>query len=146
METFETELKIFLVDDDPFCLNLYEQHLRNLGYQQLTTFENGATCLNALTQKPDIIFLDHSMDILTGVEVLKKIKRFNPDIYVVFISGQENVETAVSSLKYGAFDYIVKGENETRRMEETIKRIINVQRLLKKAAKSPLKKMISIFA
>lgn len=143
MDTIDLEQNIFVVDDDPFCLNMYEQHLRNLGYEQVTPFHNGTECLEALTKQPDIIFLDYSMDILNGVEVLKKIKRFNPDIYVVFISGQEDVETAVNSLKYGAFDYIVKGTDEARRIEDVIVRILNVREMLKKASRNPLKRFLS---
>ena len=116
MET-NTELKIFVVDDDPFSLTMYEHHLRNLGYTNVTAFENGTACLNNLTKQPDLIFLDHQMEILNGVDVLKKIKRFNPNTFVVFISAQDDVQTAVNSLKYGAFDYIIKGYNDTVKME-----------------------------
>ena len=54
--------KIFLVDDDIFCLNFYRQHLINLGYQDITSFENGSGCLDGLTGLPDIIFLDHGTE------------------------------------------------------------------------------------
>lgn len=133
--------KIFVVDDDLFSLSVYEQHLRNLGYTDIQTFDNGTNCLNHLTQNPDVIFLDHGMEILNGVEVLKKIKRFNPDIYVVFISGQEDVQTAVNSLKYGAFDYIVKGNNDVARIEQVMGKIGEVRALLQKRSKNPLKKI-----
>lgn len=142
MET-NFNLNIFVVDDDVFCLNIYEQHLHNLGYNQITCFQNGTECLNNLTRQPDVIFLDHSMDILNGVEVLKKIKRFNPDIYVVFVSGQEDVETAVNSLKYGAFDYIVKGEREAERIKNVLDKIHEVSELLKKRNKGFIKRILS---
>jgi DNA-binding NtrC family response regulator len=138
-------LKIFVVDDDQFCLTMYEQHLRNLGLTDVQVFTNGTECLNSLTQQPDVIFLDHGMDILNGVEVLKKIKRFNPDIYVVFISGQEDVETAVNSLKYGAFDYIVKGANEEKRIEQILEKILEVREMLQKRNKGFMKKIFSSF-
>lgn len=125
-----TDLKIFLVDDDVFSLTIYRQHLRNLGYKHIAVFENGLDCLNSLAQQPDIIFLDHQMDQLNGVEVLKKIKQFNPDIYVVFISGQSDVQTVINSLKLGAFDYIVKDNNDTGKMEEVLNKINEVKELL----------------
>lgn len=143
METSKS-LKIFLVDDDPFSLNLYEQHLKNIGYEDVVVFDNGTTCLNEITQHPDVVFLDHGMDILNGVDVLKKIKRFNPNIYVVFISGQEDVATAVNSLKYGAFDYIVKGNNDLSRIEKVLLKIIEVQEMLQKSSKGFLKKIFSV--
>lgn len=139
------EMKIFWVDDDQFSLNMYRQHLANKGYSNITTFGNGTECLNALTQMPELIFLDHSMEILTGLEVLKKIKRFNPDIYVVFISGQDDLETAVNSLKFGAFDYIVKGQNDLARISQVVEKVQEVKTLLKKHKKNLLSTIFSLF-
>jgi len=119
--------KIFLVDDDPFSLSLAEQHILNLGYTDITSFTNGTDCLNNLTQKPDVIFLDHTMDILTGFEVLIKVKRFDLNIHVVIRSGQENLRLAVEAMKHGAFDYIIKGDREFECIEEVMKRIAQLQ-------------------
>lgn len=136
-------LKVFLVDDDPFCLALYEQHLKNHGINDITTFENGTQCLNQLYQNPDVILLDHNMDILNGVEVLRKIKRVNPDIQVVFISGQNDVAVAVNSLKYGAFDYVVKGNDDLKKLETVLKKVVEVKSLLQQKNKGILKRFFS---
>ena len=90
MET-GNNLKIFLVDDDSFCRNIYKQHLANKGYPNTQEFINGPDCLNNLHQQPDVIFLDHGMDYLTGLEVLKKIRTVSPLTFVVFLSGQANI-------------------------------------------------------
>lgn len=124
--------KIFIVDDDTFSLNLFEQNIRNLGYNDVTTFNNGTDCLNSLSQKPNVIFLDHNMDVLPGFEVLKKIKRYDPNIYVVMVSAQEDLKTAVNSMKYGVFDYIAKGDNEHKKMENVLLRISEIQETLRK--------------
>lgn len=123
----EQNLSIFIVDDDIFSLAVYEQHLQNLGYKNITTFLNGTDCLNNITKNPDVIFLDHDMGDLNGFEVLKKIKRHNPDAFVVMVSGQENVSVAVDSMKYGAFDYIVKGEAEEDKITSVLIRIASLQ-------------------
>jgi DNA-binding NtrC family response regulator len=135
-------LRIFLVDDDLFSLHLYSGYIRNLGYSNLTLFQDGSACINSLSNDPDIIFLDHNMDNLSGFEVLKKIKRYNPNIYVVMLSAQESITTAVESLKYGAFDYIIKGDNDYERIENVIYRIKGLQEVLKRK-KSPV--FLSIF-
>lgn len=122
--------KIFIVDDDAMIGNLYAKHLFNLGYEDVTYFENGQDCLNQLIEEPQIIFLDQQMDYIEGLDVLRKIKRFDPDIYVVFVSGQEDMETAINSLKYGAFDYIIKGRNAIERIEEVLKRIVLIRERL----------------
>lgn len=121
---------VFIVDDDPFCLALYEQQLKNLGLQNVSVFDNGADCINHLSPKTDIVFLDYNMKVLNGIEVLKKIKDFSKDIYVVFLSGQEDVQVAVNSILNGAFDYIVKGNNDREKIEEVLGRIDTAKELL----------------
>lgn len=129
------QLKFFIVDDDFFCANLYEQYLKNQNYLDISYFSNGEDCLDHLDLKPDIVFLDHNMDDLSGFEVLKKIKRYDPNIYVVMVSGQESIDTAVEALKYGAFDYLSKDANVCEKMIDAIERIKKIQWEIEKSNK-----------
>ena len=141
----EKNLKIFVVDDDLFCLNMYQHYLETLGYNNVHVFQNGTDCLNQLTQDPAIIFLDHNMDTLNGFEVLKKIKRFNPNTNVVMVSGQEDLEPALNALKYGAFDYIIKGEQVKEKMKYVIERIASLMEASNQRKPSLLKRIASRF-
>ncbi len=141
----QTQFKFFIVDDDIFCANVYEQYLANLNYTDITYFSNGNDCLNNLDQNPDIIFLDHNMEDLTGFEVLRKIKRYNPNIYVVMVSAQENVKTAVDALKYGAFDYIIKDFAVCDNMTRVINKISQVKTELSKSNQSIIKRFLNMF-
>ena len=136
--------KIFVVDDDTFNLNFAQHHLNQLGYPDVSIFSNGTDCLNHLVEKPHIVFLDHNMDDISGFEVLKKIKRFDANVFVVMLSGQESMETAVDSLKFGAFDYIIKGENAMNRITDVMKRISAIQDILEKSKPSVWKKIANI--
>jgi DNA-binding NtrC family response regulator len=141
----QNQFKFFIVDDDIFCANLYEQYLKNANYNDITYFSNGTDCLNNLHQNPEIILLDHNMDDMTGFEVLKKIKRYNPNIYVVMISGQENIKTAVDALKYGAFDYVIKDSNVCEKLTSIINSIIKVKEELQKANPNFFQKLLTFF-
>jgi polysaccharide export outer membrane protein len=138
------DFHIFLVDDDLFSLTYQEQHIFNLGYERVSSFSNGTDCLNNLIQKPDVVFLDHEMADLNGFEVLKKIKRHNPDIFVVMVSGQSCLSVAVESLKYGAFDYIIKGDHATQKMEEVLERITSLRAEIKKKQSIWKRMMLSV--
>ncbi|CAM2914499.1 Response regulator receiver domain-containing protein [Flavobacterium succinicans] len=140
-----TQFKFFIVDDDIFCANVYEQYLSNLNYTDITYFSNGKDCLNNLDQNPDIVFLDYNMDDLTGFEVLKKIKRHNPNVYVVMVSGQENIKTAVDALKYGAFDYITKNSFVCDKMTQIIHKISQVKTETNYSNPTIFKRLMSIF-
>lgn len=124
------QLNIHLVDDDLFSAALYGKHIKGLGYERVTLFHDGVQCLEWLDREPDVIFLDHQMEPWNGVEVLKRIKRNAPEVHVVLLSGQEDVKVAVDALKYGAFDYVVKGEGDLERIKVVLDRIIHVRQLL----------------
>jgi len=135
---------IFLVDDDPFYIELLKQRLLTKGFERISTFLNGVDCLNALSSKPDVIFLDHNMDTFSGYEVLKKIKRYDPNIFVVMVSGQEDIKTAVDSLKHGAFDYILKSDDEETKISEVLSKIEKVKELQTRRKPGLLKSIFSI--
>ncbi|RZJ90205.1 MAG: response regulator [Hymenobacter sp.] len=141
----ENPSKIFLVDDDPFCRQLMEHAIRGLGFSNVQAFDNGASCLDALIEEPEIIFLDQMMGSVSGTDALKAIKRFNPDIYVVLVSGQQQVQVAVDSLKYGAFDYVVKDEQLTDRLTSVLAKIAQVQELLASRQKAK-PRFLSLFS
>jgi two-component system, NtrC family, response regulator AtoC len=74
---------------------------------------------------PSVVTLDIRLPDMSGSELLAKIKQHNPDIEVIIISEQDNVQTAVDLLKNGAYDYIVKEKDIRDRLFHTISRINN---------------------
>jgi DNA-binding NtrC family response regulator len=139
-----TLMKIFLVDDEPYCRHLYGQYLKNLGMLNIQYFGKSGECLNQLMLRPDLIFLDYNMDNLNGIDILKKIKRFDPNIPVVFISGQEDIKVAVNALKYGAFDYLTKDSLDESRMKVCLDKILLIKEMMaKKDRRSRIKKILS---
>ena len=140
MET-KDRLKIYVVDDEVIYLNMFEQLLRNVGYKDISTFNNGDDCINNLHHNPDVIFLDYNMDNLTGYDVLKKVKRFNPNIHVVMISGQEEIKPAINTLKHGAFDYIQKDDNVEEKVTDVLSKVLKVTEFLQRSQPSFLRKV-----
>jgi DNA-binding NtrC family response regulator len=126
-----SQFKIFLVDDNAFHLNMMKQILLAQNQTDIHLFEDGIDCLNNIHLKPEIVFLDHNMDVYSGFTVLRKIKRFNPNIFVVMVSAQEEIKTAVDSLKYGAFDYIQKTDGFENSIETVFQKIIEVKEAMK---------------
>jgi DNA-binding NtrC family response regulator len=138
--------KVFLVDDDPYCLNLMKHVMKTNGYADVHTYSGGAACLNSLTEEPDIIFLDQVMGSVSGIDTLKAVKRFNPDIYVVLVSSQQQVQVAVDSLKYGAFDYIVKDEKLGLKVGVVLNKIMGIGALLAQSPAGVPKRLKSFFS
>ena len=117
------DMKIFIVDDDIFCLTLYEQFLRNLGYSDMTSFNAGDECLHQIKDQPALVFMDYNMEGMNGIDVLKKIKAINADIVVYIISGQENSLVAKEALQQGALDYVVKSSLSPDKMGVIMQRV-----------------------
>ena len=117
--------KFFIVDDDAFCRMRYNQHLMNLGFNDNILFDNGLDCINKLNLQPDIIFLDYNMHPYNGLEMIEKINRLNPDIYLLLISGQRDMQVAINALKSGAFDYVIKGENDLDKISSVLQKMFS---------------------
>ena len=85
-----------------------------------------------------MIILDYHLDsknseAMNGVQILKKLKERYPEVHIVFVSGQERAEVAANTMKYGAYDYIVKNENAFNRLEIVVKNILGNAQLKKTA-------------
>ncbi len=114
--------KIIVVEDDPMYAKLIAYHLDQNPDNEVKIASTGKELLDMLhIVNPDIITLDYSLPDMTGMDVFVKIKEFNPDLPVVIISGQEDIDTAVDLLKSGARDYIVKNEEIKTRLWNSIK-------------------------
>jgi polysaccharide export outer membrane protein len=135
------DFKIFVLDDDIFYLNLFKQQLINLGFENVTTYETGNELISNIHENPDIIFIDYNMDDMPGDEVLNKIKRYNPDIFVVVVSGQDGIKTAVELLKQGAFDYLQKGDDELNKIKDVIQKITEVKDYLERTKPGLIKRI-----
>lgn len=136
------ETKIFVVDDDMFQTEMVKQVLHSQDFLDVHTFDSGEACLEEIHQNPDIVFLDHQMGEYTGDETLQKIKRFNPNIFVVMVTGQEDISTAVGTLKHGAFDYIQKNEDLEKNIIKVLDKIEIVTEMLRENKTSLLKKIL----
>ncbi|GBC62896.1 Fis family transcriptional regulator [Desulfonema ishimotonii] len=99
---------ILIIDDEPMILQSLSGLLSDEGFEVLTA-TNGYEGLKLIeTESPDLVLLDIWMPGIDGIETLKEIKKSNPFIQVIIITGHGNVETAVRATKLGAFDMIEK--------------------------------------
>lgn len=138
---------IFIVDDDPVLAEMLKDHLSKMTSYEINVYEKGEDCLDQLHLKPGIVFLDFYLnsvdkDAMDGLEVLQEIKKADPEVDVVMLSGQDKIEVAVKTMQYGAFDYIVKGESAFYRAE---KAVFNIYRFKKLQGHAESYKKLSIW-
>lgn len=99
---------VLIVDDEPSILHSLSVLLADEGFEVLTA-SNGYEALKVISSdSPDLVLLDIWMPGIDGIETLKEIKKDNPYIQVVIITGHGTIETAVEATKLGAFGFIEK--------------------------------------
>lgn len=99
---------ILIVDDEPSILQSLGGLLTDEGFEVLTA-SNGYEALKVIEQEsPDLVLLDIWMPGLDGIDTLQEIKKNNPYIQVIIITGHGTIETAVRATKMGAYDLIEK--------------------------------------
>jgi len=99
---------ILIVDDEPTIIHSLTGLLIDDGFEVISA-SNGYGALKLIeSESPDLVLLDIWMPGMDGIETLKEIKKNNPFIQVIIITGHGTVETAVKATKLGAFDLIEK--------------------------------------
>ena len=104
---------IFIVDDDPALRKLTSILLEDRSYVT-QAFETGEDCIRALDERPSAILLDMMLPGMNGLETLEQIKLKSPTTPVILVTSINKTDTAVSAMKLGAYDYLVKPYDETR--------------------------------
>jgi two-component system OmpR family response regulator len=147
MATDQSTRYIFLVDDEPIQNEMLKDYLGERFQYKIKTYESGEAAISDLNLDPAIAVLDfhlnsHLPNAQNGVEVLKKVKELSPSTQVIMLSGQDKLEVAIDSMKYGAYDYVIKGETAFSRMENILNNINELRSI--KAANNSYKKIIGM--
>jgi len=120
--------KAFIVEDNEWYNKLLVHCLSQNPDIEVKNFFNRNDFLKALHENPQVVTLDYKLPDLDGAVLLKKIKEYNPNIEVIIISDQSDIEVAVELLKHGAYDYLVKSPDMHSRIFN------NVNNVLKKSS------------
>lgn len=114
-------VKIHIVEDDIVYGKIIEKALSQDDGYDVTLFTSGEELLNNLHQNPDIVSIDYHLPVMNGLQILKRVKEYNPNIAVIILSGQENVEVVVEAYDNGANRYIVKDDKSIVELKNSIK-------------------------
>lgn len=100
--------KILIIDDEVEALENCQRILSRLGHDCLTENDPVRALTLIQQERPGLVLTDLRMPGLSGIDVLNATKRLDPTIKVVLMTAFSTVETAVCSMRQGAFDYILK--------------------------------------
>ncbi|RMD99222.1 MAG: sigma-54-dependent Fis family transcriptional regulator [Calditrichaeota bacterium] len=121
--------RLLVIDDEPTQLKVLAGFLQNLGFAVETATTAAAGLALVKSRSIDLVLTDYKMPDQNGLEVLKQIKRLNPEIDVVMMTAFGSVETATEAMKAGAIDYLTK-PIDLDQLELIVKKIIDRRRLI----------------
>ncbi len=127
---------VLIVDDEADIRDLISDLLTDEGYSARTAEDADSAFAAIEVAPPDLIILDIWLQgsRMDGIEVLKSVKRDNPGIPVVIISGHGNIEVAVAAVQQGAYDFIEKPFNMSQLMV-VVARALEASRLRRENAR-----------
>jgi len=101
-------INILVVDDEKGIREGCRRILMSEGYS-VEVAQNGDEGLNLVTTKPfDLILVDLMMPVMGGLEMMEEVRKLDPEIIMIVITGFATIETAVDAMKHGAYDYMPK--------------------------------------
>ena len=101
-------IKILLIDDEVAYVNVLSNRLSKRNFYVAKAF-SGTEAIQILRRQDfDIAVLDLKMEDMDGIQVLKILKKMDPRIAVIMLTGHGSAEAAREGIEHGAFDYLTK--------------------------------------
>ncbi len=103
-----TDFRVLLVDDEVEFVETLVKRLRKRKLDVFAAF-SGKAALEIIQQQPvDVVVLDVKMPDMDGIQTLREIKKINPSVEVIMLTGHASLEVALQGMELGAFDYLMK--------------------------------------
>src|SRR5437588_4054286 len=102
-------LTILIIDDEPYLPLQFARYLRRHGYEVHTAADGEAGLAEMQRNTIDLVLLDLRLPKISGLDLLTQIRKIDQDVPVVMLTAYGDVQTAVSAMKLGACDYLLKG-------------------------------------
>lgn len=99
---------ILLVDDDSAFRHVMSNELRRLGFDVATAASGEEAMAHLERQEPEIALLDLRLPGMDGLATLKAVRARRPSVEVIMLTGHGSIDTAIESIREGAFDYVTK--------------------------------------
>ncbi|MBT3384269.1 MAG: response regulator [Prolixibacteraceae bacterium] len=125
---------IYVVEDNKMYNHLVTAFLKKKDFTNVKSFYTGTACLKALKngEFPDVVIQDYFLEEMNGIDVLRRVKKISPKTEFIFLTGNESMEVAVNSIKFGAYDYVIKDNVALEKVLDKIQKISKLFKLLQR--------------
>jgi DNA-binding response OmpR family regulator len=102
------DLKVLLVDDEEEFVTTLAERLRLRGINALTATDGQVALQLARAEQPHVVVLDVMMPGVGGMQVLKEMKKVDPQVQVILLTGRGSTKEGQEGMRLGAYDYLMK--------------------------------------
>jgi two-component system, NtrC family, nitrogen regulation response regulator GlnG len=128
--------KLLVVDDEPSILHFFRRAFPGPDVTLLTAASAAEGLAAVERDRPDVVVLDIDLAGESGLELFRRVRRVDPKIPVVFITGHGTADTAIEAMQLGAYEYLLK-PLELDHLSELIGRAFEISRLMRVPATIP---------
>lgn len=118
------KIKVLLVDDEKEFVETFAERLRRRDFEVTYVFSGKDALAIIRRDSFDVVVLDVLMPEMDGIQVFSEIKKIDPLLPVIILTGHAKIETAIGGMKAGVYDYLIK----PAKMEELTKKIVMAYR------------------
>ena len=116
-----TRLSVLMVEDNLDHCDLSQEHLPPEEFE-LTIVHSGAECLAKIKKRPfDVILLDYMLPDTNGMDLLPRVREFQPNARVLFVTVVDDPDLSYQALRSGAVDYVIKSFGYFRELKDRIR-------------------------
>ncbi len=125
---------IYVVEDNKVYNKFISEYLKKQNFINIKSFFSGEECVSAINagENPEIIIQDYFLEKMNGIDVLLNVKKKSPETEFIFLTNNESMEVAVNTIKFGAYDYIIKDKITPDKVMDRIRKILKVKLLEKR--------------
>jgi DNA-binding NtrC family response regulator len=122
--TEKTQGSILVIEDDEMHLHALGGYLSDIGYEVYATADGPQGIELYKGHHPNVVLLELALPSMSGLEVLREIRKFDPAAKVIIVTGHGSVGSAVLVLRHGVLDYYEKA-NDLSLLHEKIQSAFN---------------------
>ncbi|MCG7840472.1 MAG: response regulator [Methanomassiliicoccales archaeon] len=117
----KVKLSVLMVEDNIDHVDLCREHMPPEEFDLFIAC-NGAECLAAIKSRPyDVVLLDYFLPDTNGMDLLPRVREFQPNAFILFVSVLDDPDLSYQALRAGASDYMVKGFGYFRTLRDRIR-------------------------
>ena len=125
----EPTKKVLVVEDEPAVALALTDALKHEGFSVITAKDGESGLAMALAEHPDVTVTDIKMPVMTGLEMVDKLREddWGKDAKVIILSNASDLETLQKAMERGMFHYMVKGDSSMADIVSAVKKHLGLQ-------------------